>query len=613
MKRSIKNIITVFVIILGIASIFVTANLSKNSQNNTSQNVSQGMNNSNQTPPDMPSGNNQTPPSGNSSNDSNSSSSSSESNDSSSSNDSNSNESNSQQMPGGNQGSNVPQMPGGNQGSNSQQMPGGNQESNGQQMPSSNSEQSNSNDLQIIYYVIYGVEGFIISSAFMYLLLSHFNKKTFKETFSNKDKIIIEILSVIILTVVITFVCLNIKTETKSSSVTYTASKEITTDTTVTSGTYSSSKSDENAIIVDGSKSTISNIKVNKTGNSNSGDNSNFYGNNSAILAKNKANLTLKNITVTTKANGANGVFSYGGSATTNNSSSDGTTVNISDSKITTTGDNAGGIMTTGGGKTNATNLTITTSGTSSAAIRTDRGGGEVTVNKGTYTTNGKGSPAIYSTANISVKNAKLISNVSEGVVIEGKNTVTLNNCTLTDTNSKLNGKSTTYKNIFIYQSMSGDASEGTATFTSKNSTITTNKGDSFYVTNTSAEINLENNKIVNNDKSGNFLRIQKDSWGNSGSNGGDVTLNMTKQSVKGNIEVDEISSLIMNLKTNSYYEGAINSSNSAKSIKLSLDKTSKIKLTSDSYVSSLTDEDESYSNIDFNGYKLYVNGKAIN
>lgn len=601
MKKSIKNIITVFVIILGIASIFVTANLSKNSQNNTSQNVSQGMNNSNQTPPDMPSGNNQTPPSGNSSNDSNSSSSSSESNDSSSSNDSNSNESSGQQMPSGNQGSNVPQMPGGNQGSN------------GQQMPSSNSEQSNSNDSQIIYYVIYGVESFIISSAFMYLLLSHFNKKTFKETFSNKDKIIIEILSVIILTVVITFVCLNIKTETKSSSVTYTASKEITTDTMVTSGTYSSSKSDENAIIVDGSKSTISNIKVNKTGNSNSGDNSNFYGNNSAILAKNKANLTLKNITVTTKANGANGVFSYGGSATTNNSSSDGTTVNISDSKITTTGDNAGGIMTTGGGKTNATNLTITTSGTSSAAIRTDRGGGEVIVNKGTYTTNGKGSPAIYSTANISVKNAKLISNVSEGVVIEGKNTVTLNNCTLTDTNSKLNGKSTTYKNIFIYQSMSGDASDGTATFTSKNSTITTNKGDSFYVTNTSAEINLENNKIVNNDKSGNFLRIQKDSWGNSGSNGGDVTLNMTKQSVKGNIEVDEISSLIMNLKTNSYYEGAINSSNSAKSIKLSLDKTSKIKLTSDSYVSSLTDEDESYSNIDFNGYKLYVNGKVIN
>ena len=58
-------------------------------------------------------------------------------------------------------------------------------------------------------------------------------------------------------------------------------------------------------------------------------------------------------------------------------------------------------------------------------------------------------------------------------------------------------------------------------------------------------------------------------------------------------------------------YEG--NSNNKAKSIKLVLDKTSKIKLTGDSYVSSLDDSDTSYSNIDFNDYKLYVNGKAIN
>lgn len=52
----------------------------------------------------------------------------------------------------------------------------------------------------------------------------------------------------------------------------------------------------------------------------------------------------------------------------------------------------------------NATNLTVKTSGTSSAAIRSDRGGGEVNVNKGTYQTDGVGSPSIYSTANITVK-----------------------------------------------------------------------------------------------------------------------------------------------------------------------------------------------------------------
>ena len=268
--------------------------------------------------------------------------------------------------------------------------------------------------------------------------------------------------------------------------------------------------------------------------------------------------------------------------------------------------------MTTGGGTMNATNLIINTAGTSSAAIRSDRGGGTVTVDKGTYKTTGKGSPAIYSTADITVKNATLIATASEGVVIEGKNSVTLENVDLTDTNNTLNGQSTTYKNIFLYQSMSGDAASGKAVFTSENSNIATNKGDSFYVTNTTAEINLENNKIINNDTSGNFLRIQKDSWGKSGSNGGTVTLNMTNQSATGNIVVDSISSLTMSLKNGSAFKGVINSAN-AGTVSLSLDKSSTLTLTGDTYVKSLTNADTTNSNINFNGYKLYVNGAAIN
>ena len=398
-----------------------------------------------------------------------------------------------------------------------------------------------------------------------------------------------------------------------SSSASYSSAKEITSDEEITSGEYTSSKADENAISASGNiKATLSNIKVAKTGDSDGGDNTSFYGTNSAIIAKSGASLTIKNATITTDANGANGVFSYGGSATTNNSSSDGTTVNISDSTITTKKNNAGGIMTTGGGTMNATNLTINMAGTSSAAIRSDRGGGTVTVNKGTYKTTGQGSPAIYSTADITVKNATLTATASEGVVIEGKNSVTLENVDLTDTNNTLNGQSTTYKNIFLYQSMSGDAASGQAVFTSKNSTITTNKGDSFYVTNTTAEINLENNKIVNNDASGNFLRIQKDSWGKSGSNGGAVTLNLINQSATGNIVVDSISSLTMSLKNGSTFKGTINSAN-AGDISLTLDASSKLTLTGDTYVKSLKNADSANSNINFNGYKLYVNGTAIN
>ena len=481
-------------------------------------------------------------------------------------------------------------------------------------------------DSNTLKYVLLGLESFVIISTGMYLVLSRFNNKTFKETFKDKDKLIISGLIAIILTGGLTYLCTTFIDNTSSvpsgnngfsnnnqSSVTYSASKEITNNEDITSGTFTSTNKDENAISVSGNiKANLSNITVSKSGDSDAGDNTSFYGNNSAILAKSGATLNVENATITTNANGANGVFSYGGSATTNNENTDGTTVNVSDSKITTTGNNSGGIMTTGGGTMNANNLEINTSGTSSAAIRTDRGGGKVTVNKGTYKTTGQGSPAIYSTAEITVNDATLIATASEGVVIEGANSVTLNNCELTDTNNKLNGHSTTYKNIFLYQSMSGDAKEGGSTFTAKNSTITTNKGDSFYVTNTTATINLHGNTIINNDSEGFFLRSKADSWGNSGSNGGNVTLNMTNQTATGNIYIDSISTLIMNMGSSSY-EGSINNDNTAKSISLKLDSASTIKLTSDSYVTSLEDEDSSYNNIDFNGYKLYVNGKAIN
>lgn len=514
------------------------------------------------------------------------------------------------------------------------EMPNGNLEMNNGGMNNDNqniNNQPSSANISTIYYILFISQSIVISLLLIYLIMSKFNKKTLKETLNSPDKITIFILSFILLTIVLSFLEIiiskkfitnvsdnsmnnNFNPNNMVDNITYSSAKEINSDSEITSGEYTSSTADENAILVTGNiTASLKDITISKTGDSNGGDNTSFYGINSGIIAKDGAKLTIKNATITTNATGANGVFSYGGSATTNNNNSDGTTIEISDSKITTTKDNSGGIMTTGGGITNATNLTITTNGVSSAAIRTDRGGGTVNVDEGSYTTTGSGSPAIYSTAEITVKNATLISKVAEGIVIEGKNSVLIDNCKLTDNNTKLNGLSTTYKNIFLYQSMSGDADTGNATFTSKNSTITTNNGDSFYITNTTATINLENNTIINNDKTGNFLRAQADSWGNTGSNGGDVTLNLSNQDITGNIVIDNISKLKMELQSNSSYEGIINNKNTAKSIELVLDKSSKIKLTGDSYITSLINEDSDNSNIDFNGYKLYVNGQSIN
>lgn len=385
-----------------------------------------------------------------------------------------------------------------------------------------------------------------------------------------------------------------------NANVLHNGATEISSDTTNNLQTYSSTEGSQNAFLVTNGTSKISNAKITKSGNSND-ENSDFYGTNAAVLVKN-GTLNIDGGSVTTNGSHANGVFAYANG-----------TINLTNTNIKTTSNNSGAIMVTGGGKLNATNVTAETDGNLSAPIRSDRGGGIMIVNGGKYTANGIGSPVIYSTANVTVNNATLISTKSEGAVVEGKNSITLNNVNLTDTNTTLNGNSETYKNIFIYQSMSGDADEGLASFSAKDSTITTNKGDTIFVTNTKATISLTNNKIINNDSTGAFLRIQSGKWGRSGSNGGDLTLNANNQIINGDIFVDNISTLNMKLTNGSNYTGKINGNNTAKNITLSLDSTSKIKLTGDTYVNTLEDADSSYSNINFNGYKLYVNGIAIN
>lgn len=386
-----------------------------------------------------------------------------------------------------------------------------------------------------------------------------------------------------------------------SSSASYVGATTISSDTNLTSQTYTSSTGSENALLVSGGTSTLNTCTITKTGDS-SGDDSDFYGTNAAVLVYNGATLNITGGNITTNGSHANAVFAYGTGI-----------INISDTTIKTTSNNSGAIMVTGGGTLTANNVTAETDGNSSAPIRSDRGGGTLTVNKGTYTSNGMGSPAIYSTANIIVNDAKLVSTSSEGVVVEGKNSVTLNNATLEATNTTLNGNSETYKGIFIYQSMSGDAEVGTSSFTSKDSTITNNKGDVIFVTNTNTVIELENNIITNNDKEGSFLRIQAGKWGNTGSNGGTVSLKMINQDVEGNIVVDSISTLALSLEGKSELISAINNSNEAKEVNLTISKTSVLSLTGDTYLTSLTNEDSTNSNIYSNGkYKLYVNGEEI-
>ena len=376
------------------------------------------------------------------------------------------------------------------------------------------------------------------------------------------------------------------------------AAEYLTKDDITVNETYSNEADGEHAIEVSGEEAAYSNIGVTKTGDAD-GDEADFYGENSAIFATEKGTLTITDSLIETNGRHANAVFSYG----------EGTTVNIANSVIETQGDCSGGLMTTGGGTMNAENLTVNTSGRSSAAIRSDRGGGTVNVSKGYYKTTGTGSPVVYSTADITVSDAYMESTASQGIVVEGKNSVTLNNDTLiADNNTKNSDKSDYYQAVMIYQSMSGDAAEGTSSFTANGGSISNKNGDIFFVNNTATEISLSGVEITNEDAEGVFLRAEAAGWGNEGSNGGKVNMTASAQVINGDMIVDDVSTLNLYLKDKSVFTGSINSDGQSGDVYVEIEDGSTWKLTADSYISGLTVNEGSA--IDLNGHKLYVDGK---
>ena len=369
-----------------------------------------------------------------------------------------------------------------------------------------------------------------------------------------------------------------------------------------TSGSFTASGTDENALLAAGVSASLGQITVEKTGDCTNTENSDFYGVNAGVLARDGASLTLDGGTVTTDAKGGNALFCYG----------EGTTLTARDLVIRTSQSNSGGIETAGGGATVAENLDIETQGASAAAIRSDRGGGTVTVTGGSYVTHGTGSPAIYSTADITVSNATLNATASEALVIEGKNSITLENC---DASGAMTG---TYRDgaenlqgVMIYQSMSGDANVGKGSLTVTGGSLKTEAGDLFYVTNTTAEINLKGVALTLAD--GALLRVAGNDgsrgWGAQGANGGRVTLTAEDQALEGEIVVDEISSLRMTLSGSSAFTGTVNPEGEAGTVSLALKDNATWTLTADAYLSSFQGD---AAQIQTNGHHVYVAGTLL-
>ena len=385
----------------------------------------------------------------------------------------------------------------------------------------------------------------------------------------------------------------------------YTAANEYTEDTTVSNETIESTGTDENAALISsGASVTLDNDTITRTSeDSKGGDNSSFYGVGAAVLATD-GTAYVKDGSVTTDAAGGAGLFAY-----------DDGTVYASGTTVETTQDTSGGVHVAGGGTLYGWDLDVETNGESSAAIRSDRGGGTMVLDGGNYVSNGVGSPAIYSTADIAVSNASLTANGSEAVCIEGLNSIHLYDCDLTGNMSDLDQNDNTWT-VILYQSMSGDSEVGNSTFQMDGGSLTSENGGVFYTTNTESTITLNNVDINYNDDNEFFLQCTGNTnqrgWGQAGANGADCHFTGISQDMQGNVIWDSISDLDFYLTDGSSLTGAVVDDESYAgeggegycNVYVSADSTWTV--TGDSTVSSLENEG---TIVDSNGKTVTIQG----
>lgn len=336
-----------------------------------------------------------------------------------------------------------------------------------------------------------------------------------------------------------------VTTTIDGKSITYNAAYVVDgIEATIGSGTYEATEDDQAVFLVinGGSLKIKGDVTIRKTGSADfqgRGDNYSFYGTNSAIVVVGEGSkVSIDGVTLTTTTSGANAVVA------TNSGEAE-----VKNSKISTTSDNSRGLHATYQGIISAEDTKISTLGGSSASLATDRGEGTVTAEDMVLKTAGAGSPLIYSTGKITVKDSEGTATGAQIAVVEGKNSITLEDCNFS-ANGVGNRNNVDNAGVMIYQSMSGDASEGAGSFVATKCTLAISEDSSvyssapfFFVTNTTANISLADTTI-NFNNSQKFISAKGTSeWGRSGNNGGTVNLSASKLTATNqNVETDSIS-----------------------------------------------------------------------
>lgn len=338
-------------------------------------------------------------------------------------------------------------------------------------------------------------------------------------------------------------------------------------------------------IVKNNGKLSLTNMEINKTGSTTSLDGTTLKGLNSAVLVKDNGEVNMIKANITTNDIGSPAVFSDRGylkvdssNITTSNSDSNGIVVledskfNINNSKIDTQGNMSKGIILNSTKPSKIATTEIKTSQSDSEALYLS-GISELT-------------DVVANTSN------------AVGAFIDGRAEVVFRN-------SKINAQNN-YA-LFLAKTDDTNITSGNQDITMYGGTLSSNKTPAIYATNTDATILLEGVNISNGKD---FMRIERGIYGESGKNGANVNLTLSKENIFGNIIVDGGSSLDLKLKNASYFLGAINNNETDAQISVDLEVDSTWDMNGDSKVDIINPTQKTLININSNGYTLYYDAR---
>lgn len=260
-----------------------------------------------------------------------------------------------------------------------------------------------------------------------------------------------------------------------------------------------------------------------------------------------------------------------------------------------TLGRKSPGMITLGGGLLEGSQVTVTTAGQDSPAVKACDGNSIIEFENSTLETEALRSPCVESAGNVSLSNvtataqsSSAISLINGGIVnLKGSNVVSFG------------------ENAFNIAA--GKSQDSGSKLTIDHSTVES-KGNGALIKITGAKtyVKMIGSQLMSD--SDTLVDIRKDKTGN----GARLLLYGVDQTFEGSILCDRQSKVKVVLTEGSIFTGALNTAGTAAYSKICLSKESVWNLTADSYAGSIVNGDETCANINSNGFNIFYDSSNV-